>query len=89
MSNISKNKITADFKKIVVFKDKDIRRTLHDGNWWFVVVDIVAALTDSVNPNDYLKKIRSRDNELSKGWGQIVTLLASGGLANIQFLEKK
>lgn len=86
MSNISKNKITADFNKIVVFKDKDIRRTLHDGEWWFVVVDIVVALTDSVNPTDYLKKIRSRDKELSKGWGQIVTPLAiqtSGGIQQL------
>ena len=33
-------------------------------------------LTDSANPTDYIKKIKVRDKELSKGWGQIVTPLA-------------
>ncbi len=62
--------------KIIVFKDKKIRRVFYAEEWWFSVVDVVAALTDSVNPSDYLKKIRIRDAELSKGWGQIVTPLS-------------
>jgi len=33
--------------------------------WYFSVVDVVGALTDSVNPTDYLKKIRKRDDYLS------------------------
>jgi hypothetical protein len=32
--------------------------------WYFSIVDVVAVLTDSVNPTDYLKKIRKRDPEL-------------------------
>jgi len=39
-------------------------------------------LTDSVNTSDYIKKMRNRDKELAKGWGQIVTPLSietSGG----------
>ena len=69
-------------KTIVLFKEQEIRRTWHQDAWWFAVVDVVAILTDSVNPADYLKKIRSRDKELAKGWGQIVTPLSvetSGG----------
>lgn len=68
--------------KLVVFKSKDIRRTLHNNEWWFAVADVVEVLTDSVNAGDYIKKIRRRDNDLSKGWGQIVTPLwieTSGG----------
>ena len=68
--------------KIDVFRGKEIRRTLHNDEWWFVIVDVVAVLTDSVNPSDYIKKMRSRDKELGKGWGQIVTPLSietSGG----------
>jgi hypothetical protein len=61
---------------LVVFNDKQIRRTLHNNEWWFVVTDVVAALTDSVNPSDYIKKMRRRDSGLGKGWGQIVTPLA-------------
>jgi hypothetical protein len=62
--------------KIDIFRGKEIRRTLHNNEWWFVIVDVVAVLTDSVNPSDYIKKMRSRDKELAKGWGQIVTPLS-------------
>lgn len=62
-------------KKLVVFQSKEIRRTLHDGEWWFSVADVVEALTNTLNPTDYIKKMRSRDKELAKGWGQIVTPL--------------
>ena len=65
------NKNTA----IVIFKEQAIRRTWHKEEWWFSVADVVAVLTDSVNPTDYIKKMRSRDMELTKGWGQIVTPL--------------
>ncbi len=69
-------------EKLVIFKGKEIRRTLHNGVWWFAVADVITVLADSVNPTDYIKKMRSRDKELGKGWGQIVTPLSietSGG----------
>jgi len=62
--------------KPIVFQDKTIRRTLVNDEWFFSVVDVVAALTDSVNPGDYIKKLRRRDPVLAQGWGQIVTPLA-------------
>lgn len=37
--------------------------------WFFSVVDVVAALTDSVNPTDYLKKLRKRDALLGEYLG--------------------
>jgi len=61
--------------QISVFKKKEIRKTLHNGEWFFVVADIVAVLTDTSDAKDYIKKMRRRDAELSKGWGQIVTPL--------------
>jgi hypothetical protein len=61
--------------KLVVFQSKGIRRTLHNGEWWFSVSDVVEALTGTPNAIDYIKKMRKRDNELSQGWGQIVTPL--------------
>jgi len=72
--------------KIALFKGKQIRKTLHNDEWWFVVVDVVEALTDSVNPTDYLNKIRKRDPELEKGYGQIVHPLpvpTEGGVQKI------
>ncbi|MDR2579641.1 MAG: hypothetical protein LBC85_01440 [Fibromonadaceae bacterium] len=60
---------------IVRFEDKYVRKTEHNGDVYFSVEDLVAILTDSVNPKDYIKKMRSRNPELSKGWGQIVSTL--------------
>lgn len=60
---------------IAVFRGKEIRKTIHKNEWWFSVADVVVALTDTVNATDYIKKMRSRDEELGKGWGQIVTPL--------------
>ncbi len=67
--------IESTTSRIAIFGQKTIRRTLHNGEWWFAVADIVHVLTDSIDPSGYIKKIRSRDKELSQGWGQIVTPL--------------
>ena len=61
--------------KIVVFGAKRIRRTWHDEQWFFSVVDIVAALTDSADPKQYIKKMRQRDPELDAYWGTVCTPL--------------
>ena len=51
---------------IKLFQDKKIRSAWNDDEeqWYFSVVDVVEALTDSINPTDYLKKIRKRDEAL-------------------------
>ena len=51
---------------IKLFQDKKIRSAWNDEEeqWYFSVVDVVAALTDSINPTDYLKKMRKRDEAL-------------------------
>lgn len=54
--------------KIALFQKKEIRKTLHQNEWWFVISDVVAALTDSVNPSDYLKKMRARDEGLAEAF---------------------
>jgi len=61
--------------KLAIFKGKEIRRTLHNDEWWFAIVDVVAVMTDSVNPAGYIKDMRRRDAELAQGWGQIATPL--------------
>jgi len=50
---------------LAVFQNKKIRRTWHNYEWWFSVVDIVGALTDSENPNDYWYKMKIREKETS------------------------
>ena len=61
--------------KIAIFRGKQIRKAIHKDEWWFVIVDVVSALTDSVQPDGYIKDMRRRDPELGKGWGQIATPL--------------
>ena len=58
--------------------------------WYFSVIDVVAVLTDSVNPTDYLKKMRKRDPQLAEGWGQLVTPLSiqtAGGKQKVNFAD--
>ncbi len=62
--------------KIAIFQKKEIRRVIYRNEWWFVITDIVVALTDSIQPDGYIKDMRRRDPELSKGWGQIATPLS-------------
>lgn len=72
--------------KIALFKGQKVRKTIHNDEWWFAVGDVVQALTDTSNASDYIKKVRKRDEELSKGWGQIVTPLSietEGGIQKI------
>ncbi|MEI8364153.1 MAG: Bro-N domain-containing protein [archaeon] len=54
-----------DNKKLVVFEDKKIRRIWYNDDWWFSVVDVVGALTDSDNPRNYWNMIKIRENEYS------------------------
>ena len=61
--------------RIALFQRRQVRRTIHNNEWWFVIADVVAALTDSIDPQGYIKDMRRRDPELSKGWGQIATPL--------------
>ena len=61
--------------KISIFQKKEVRKTIYNKEWWFVIEDVVVALTDSVQPKGYIKDMRRRDKELSKGWWQIATPL--------------
>jgi DNA-damage-inducible protein D len=73
--------------KIAVFKGKEIRKTIHNNEWWFSVTDVVEALVETPNSSDYLKKMRKRDPELAKGWGQFVTPLSMETPGGIQSLN--
>ena len=59
--------------KIAIFEGKEIRKTIFNNEWWFVIVDVITALTDSVQPEGYIKDMRRRDPDLAKGWGQFAT----------------
>lgn len=69
---------------VKIFDHKTIRSAWDDTreDWYFSVVDVVGVLSDSVNPTDYLKKMRKRDPELGNYLGtncpQIAMLTETG-----------
>ena len=62
--------------RIALFQRKEIRRTIHNNEWWFVVEDVVLALIDSRDPKQYIQRMKQRDPQLGKGWVQIVHTLS-------------
>jgi len=42
--------------------------------WYFSIVDVVSVLTESIDPKQYIKKMKARDQELNSSWGTICTL---------------
>ena len=64
-------------ESIKLFEEKKVR-TVWDNEqemWYFSISDIVAVLTDSKDPKQYIKKMKSRDTELKVNWGTICTLV--------------
>ena len=51
--------------KLIVFGAKQIRRLWVDDQWYFSIVDIIAALTDSDNPRDYWYRMKHREKASS------------------------
>src|SRR3989344_3660557 len=81
-----------DNKALVVFQGKEIRRTWFNDEWWFAAVDMIEALTDSVDPSGYLKDMRRRDEGFAQGWGQIATPLpveTTGGIQKLNCVSTK
>ena len=62
---------------IKLFQDKKIRSAWNEEEeqWYFSIVDVVEALTDSKDPKQYIKRLRSRDEGLNLNWGTICTPL--------------
>ena len=58
---------------MAVFKGKQVRRILHDNEWWFVINDVIESLTDSRDSAQYFKRLKERDLDLAK-------LIAEGGV---------
>ena len=52
-----------EMNKIVVFKGKRVRKIIHKNEWWFSVVDICGALTDSPDAGAYWRKLKQRLQE--------------------------
>lgn len=53
-----------DKDRLVVFQDQQIRRILHQGEWYFSVIDMIKILTDSSNPRNYWSMLKKREQEV-------------------------
>ena len=64
----------SDIERIQLYKDQKVRTVWieSDEKWYFSIRDVVLVLADAKDAKDYLSKMRRRDPELAKGWGQIV-----------------
>ncbi len=72
--------------RIALFQKREIRRAIHNNEWWFVVMDVVLALIESRDPKQYIQRMKQRDPELGKGWVQIVRTLpipTEGGIQKL------
>ena len=51
-------------QNLIPFEGKPMRKVWQSDQWYFVLVDVIAVLTDSKDPKQYLEKLRKRDPEL-------------------------
>ena len=63
--------------EIKLFEERQVRTVWNEEEeqWYFSIVDVVAVLTDSADPKQYIKKMKSRDESLNSNWGTICTLV--------------
>lgn len=64
----------SDIEKLQMFEGQRVRTIWIESEekWYFSIKDVVLVLADAKDPKDYLSKMRRREPELAKGWGQIV-----------------
>ena len=71
-----------EIAKLAVFEGKQIRKTIHDGEWYFSVIDVIGVLTNSSDPKDYWYRIKKREKiekvELSTICRQLKLAVADG-----------
>ena len=69
--------------KLAVFEGKRIRKTLHEGEWWFSIIDVIEALVGGDRPrkywNDLKKKLLQEGyDQLSEKTGRLTTTAPDG-----------
>lgn len=78
------NELAQQSSKIAIFKGKQIRKAIHQGEWYFAIIDIVAVLTESPNPRRHWSNLKIQLSE-NEGFVQLYSktvqlkLLASDG----------
>jgi len=76
-----------EISKIAIFQKKEIRKTIHNGEWWFSVIDVIEALTGTNRPRKYWNDLKNKlvdegYTELSDKIGQLKLQALDGKLRN-------
>jgi prophage antirepressor-like protein len=58
-----------EIAKVAVFEGKHIRKILHEGEWWFSVVDVIEVLTGNERPRKYWNDLKKK--LLSEGYVEV------------------
>ena len=63
--------------QVQLFENRQIQSVwdTEQEKWYFSVHDVVEALTNSADPQQYVKKMRSRDQSLNANWVQFIPRL--------------
>ena len=69
--SVANNTIT----EISLFDVFEVRKIRYNEERYFPINDVVFVLTESKDIKTYIRDMKNRDNELSKGWGKISTPL--------------
>lgn len=67
--------------KIVLFQEKQVRRTWHNEEWYFSIIDVIEILTDSPIPRTYWSKLKAKikkESQLNPNWVQLKMTAADG-----------
>ncbi|OQY00822.1 MAG: hypothetical protein B6I26_05965 [Desulfobacteraceae bacterium 4572_130] len=83
-----KNKENNSSNKLVIFQSKEIRRIWHKNEWYYSIVDIISALTNSPKPRQYWGKVKAREFihlQLSPIWVQLKLQAQDGKMRQIDW----
>ncbi len=56
----NKSKEIEQAQKLAVFKGKQIRRTIHNNEWWFSIIDVIEVLTGASNSRRYWSDLKRK-----------------------------
>jgi len=77
--------------KIDLFQRREVRKTLHEGEWWFSVKDVLEALTDTSDGTRYAGDLRKKDPGLNSTYSEITRTLpfetTTRGTQNLVFIN--
>ena len=73
--------MTMENSNLIPFEGKEIRKIWHNEQWYFSVVDVIEALTDSPQPTAYWHKVKKKiekENEVLPIWQKMKFLAPDG-----------